>query len=331
MSSALLRPRPLPLERVRPGVVLLVLTAHLALLWLANLYWPLQSITVQIFQKNMQRSVPNASDKDALNANSQAISRPDRQRFGRAEAMLPLPVSQTETSTPLTGTAQTALTTKTASARPLVAAPAAPEIQPKPVVELPPNPVPLAAPSLATTPTPTTAAAPAPALIPAPERVPERLPRPVVRTVDEKLSEPPPKAPVDAASTPSTPNTPLSTAAASGTPQSAVTGTAVTGVAGLPGLTNSATVAAPPIGADLPLNLTLPPRYVYRPPIAVPRRSLAEMANDQLRRKPRDAFAEGMQSAGNIDCLKVAPEGPAQGLLAIGPLLKRAIEEKCKK
>jgi hypothetical protein len=86
---------------------------------------------------------------------------------------------------------------------------------------------------------------------------------------------------------------------------------------------------APGVGA--PLNLNLPPRYIYRPPIAVPRRSLSEMANEQLRRKPRDPFAEGIEAAGNIDCLKDTPEGPAQGLLAIGPLLKRAIEEKCRK
>jgi hypothetical protein len=55
------------------------------------------------------------------------------------------------------------------------------------------------------------------------------------------------------------------------------------------------------------------------------------MANEQLRRKPRDALAEGMDSAGNVDCLKVNPDGTTQGLLAIVPLLKNAIEEKCKK
>jgi hypothetical protein len=55
------------------------------------------------------------------------------------------------------------------------------------------------------------------------------------------------------------------------------------------------------------------------------------MANEQLRRKPRDPFAESVDSAGNIDCLKDRPEGNAQGLLAVGPLLKRAIDEKCKK
>ena len=98
------------------------------------------------------------------------------------------------------------------------------------------------------------------------------------------------------------------------------------------GLPLPATGSSDPRGT--PLNLDPPrfvPRYNYRPPLAVPRRSLSELANEQLRRKPRDPFAETVESAGNIDCLKDTPEGPAQGLLAIGPLLKRAIEEKCKK
>jgi hypothetical protein len=84
-------------------------------------------------------------------------------------------------------------------------------------------------------------------------------------------------------------------------------------------------------GINAPLNLNTPPRYIYRPPVALPRRSLSEMANEQLRRKPRDPFADGIGAAGNIDCLKETPDGPAQGLLAIGPLLKRAMEEKCRK
>lgn len=79
------------------------------------------------------------------------------------------------------------------------------------------------------------------------------------------------------------------------------------------------------------MDLRLPPRYIYRPPVAVPQRSLSEMANEQLRRKPRDPFAEAIDRAANIDCAKETPEGPAQGLLSIGPLLKRAIEEKCKR
>ena len=96
-----------------------------------------------------------------------------------------------------------------------------------------------------------------------------------------------------------------------------------------PGAGGAATGSSAPAGQGL--NLQLPPRYIYRPPLAVPRRSLSELANDQLRRKPRDPFADAVNGAGNIDCLKDTPEGPAQGLLAVGPLLKRAIEEKCKK
>jgi hypothetical protein len=83
-----------------------------------------------------------------------------------------------------------------------------------------------------------------------------------------------------------------------------------------------------------------PSTYPYRPPLATPQRSLSEMANEQLRRKPRDPLAEGMQSAGDIDCAKAASEQGKQenindvntsGLLNVGPLLKRALEGKCRK
>ncbi len=55
------------------------------------------------------------------------------------------------------------------------------------------------------------------------------------------------------------------------------------------------------------------------------------MANEQLRRKPRDELADAVENAGNKDCLKDAPGGPVGGLLAIGNVLKNIIEEKCKK
>ena len=92
MSAALLRPQPLPLERLRPGVGLLVFAFHLGLLWLATLYWPMQSvlfgavqttaqsITVQILQKTTDRAT-SADNNAALSANPQAISNPGRQRF----------------------------------------------------------------------------------------------------------------------------------------------------------------------------------------------------------------------------------------------------------
>ncbi len=102
-------------------------------------------------------------------------------------------------------------------------------------------------------------------------------------------------------------------------------------MAGTPGPSASAASAAS--GARAPLNLSLPrnqPAYPYRPPLAT-QPSLADMANKQLARKPRDAFADSIENAGEVDCLKVGPNGSYSGLLAIGPILKRLIEDKCPK
>jgi hypothetical protein len=73
----------------------------------------------------------------------------------------------------------------------------------------------------------------------------------------------------------------------------------------------------------------------------VPQRSLSEMANEQLGVKSRDRLAEGVQGSGLIDCAKDATAQGADnkigdtantaGLMNIGPLLKRTIEEKCRK
>ena len=128
MTAVVLRPRPLPLDRVQPNVGLLVLAFHVGLLWLAALYWPIQNvlfaaaqdtvqiIAVQIFQKTTERSrIPVQNESDSR-SNPQAISSPGLQRFGRAETMLALPAAQTESSTPLAATAQTA---RTAPARSL--------------------------------------------------------------------------------------------------------------------------------------------------------------------------------------------------------------------
>ena len=364
MTTALFLPPLLPPERVRPGALLLVVALHVGLLWVANLYWPLQSvlftavqntaqsIAVQILQKPTERITPSGGDTAASSATPQAISNPGRLRFGRAEAMLELPASQTEASTPLAGTVQTALAPP---ARIVASAAPQPKNQPSPTT------TPLAKAETR------------------PVAVPERQQPTAVRALDEKLPDPAPiqppvatppssviaavppatpalsvspaevaapvaaQAPVAAATvTPATPATPAPSpsTAASGTVNTATNpGTATATGASLASGSGSAlpsagSAAAPVLsspGAGGPLNLNLPPRYIYRPPIAVPRRSLSEMANDQLRRKPRDPFAEGIEAAGNMDCLKDTPEGPAQGLLAIGPLLKRAIEEKCRK
>ncbi|MDB5861846.1 MAG: hypothetical protein JWQ76_5535, partial [Ramlibacter sp.] len=79
----------------------------------------------------------------------------------------------------------------------------------------------------------------------------------------------------------------------------------------------------------------LPPAPPYlRGPFATPqRRSLADMANEQLRRgKPKDPLAEGMEGAGRDDCLH-PPEkqGAAGGLLALPQVAERALSGKCAK
>lgn len=338
MSTALLRPQPLALERTRPGVALLVVALHLGLLWVANLYWPLQavvqsalhnaaqSMTVQILQKTADR-VAAAVAADALpNSSPQAISNTRRQRIGRAEQMLDLPAPQTEVSTPLSSTVTATAQTVRASAdkaakldKPAAAESPPPVVKADPVPERTVQAVPAAAPirnveeklpELVTLPAPLAPTLPAPAPTPAP------APKPLTVTSPPALPSisPVANAPVTAAVT--------ATASVSGSaPGSSVPGAG----AALPGQVQ------PGFNPASNLNLNLPPRYIYRPPIAVPRRSLSDLANDQLRRKPRDPFAEGIEAAGNMDCLKDTPEGPAQGLLAIGPLLKRAIEEKCRK
>lgn len=340
MSTALYAPQPLPMERLRPGVGLLVLALHMGLLWVANLYSPLQHTAVGVVVVQLLRQDPGratAAPDLSANTHSQAISNPNRQRFGRAETMLDLPAPQTQASTPLTSTAQTAQTAPTVQASP---------VKPSPV-QAPPQPVVKAE--------------------PAPERSAQSLPAaPALRGVEEKMPEPalvpaplpttlpavtaaPAAPPLATASLPSLPasaaaplimTSPSLSPAANGSATSAASGAASSSGSVTPGSSTpgssapgagGALPAQAPTGVHAPLNLNLPPRYIYRPPIAVPRRSLSEMANDQLRRKPRDPFAEGIEAAGNIDCLKDTPEGPAQGLLAMGPLLKRAIEERCRK
>ena len=65
-----------------------------------------------------------------------------------------------------------------------------------------------------------------------------------------------------------------------------------------------------------------------------PKRSLSEMANEQLRRgnKPRDPLAEGMGEAAVDDCLHAPGGTPALGgLLAVPGLAARALSGRCAK
>jgi hypothetical protein len=91
---------------------------------------------------------------------------------------------------------------------------------------------------------------------------------------------------------------------------------------------------APPARAALPpAPVILPPS----PPAIYPgpyreqaRPSLSELANRQLRGKPRDPLAEGMEGAGRDDCLHPpAKEGAATGLLNAPSVVARALTDKC--
>ena len=399
MTRPLLSAHSFPPDRARPGIGLSVVALHLALLWIANLYWPLQvavqGVVVQIFRSDMSataaikgRADAGLSPDTALTRNPRSIST-GSPRVGRAETQLDLPAvaPAVQKSTPLLSTQQLRLSTPSPAARaavevivppepapapvrqniPVVAEPAALAasspllslpVPPPPTLLLPPVPPPLAeqsaqklvesrltqtlpeppqvlpAPALAPVPaSPPAVAAPVPAAVPAPVAapVPAAVPAPVAAPATATATAP-------AAATPVATSQPASRVGATSVP-------APVGVPGVPGGAASSALGAlggglplPATGSNAarsaPLNLDLPrfaPRNNYRPPLAVPRRSLSELANEQLRRKPRDPFAETVESAGNIDCLRDTPEGPAQGLLAIGPLLKRAIEEKCKK
>ena len=90
----------------------------------------------------------------------------------------------------------------------------------------------------------------------------------------------------------------------------------------------------PPALAPAPLILPPPaPLPSLRGPYATPRRSLADMANEQLRRgKPKDPLAEGMEGAGKDDCLHAPKqEGAAGGLLNAPSVIGRALTGNCAK
>ena len=84
-----------------------------------------------------------------------------------------------------------------------------------------------------------------------------------------------------------------------------------------------------------PAPILLPPTGPLHPgPYRIQRRSLADMANEQLRRgqKPKDPLAEGMEEAGRDDCLHIArQEGSVGGLLAAPQLINRALTGRCPK
>jgi hypothetical protein len=95
---------------------------------------------------------------------------------------------------------------------------------------------------------------------------------------------------------------------------------------------------APPAPARPPLPPApqiLPPdtRVIAPGPWNTQRRSLADMANEQLRRgKPRDPLAEGMEGAGREDCLRGGEkQGSVGGLLNAPSVVGRALSGNCPK
>lgn len=88
--------------------------------------------------------------------------------------------------------------------------------------------------------------------------------------------------------------------------------------------------ARPPALPPAPLILPPSPRQIVPGPWNTQRRSLADMANEQLRRERKDPLAEGMEGAGRDDCLR-APreEGAATGLLNAPAVIGRALSGNC--
>jgi hypothetical protein len=384
-------------DHARPGVGFSVVLLHIGLLWVANIYWPLQmaaqdarEVAVQIFRIDTRPDAKAAAGPSATNSRARpdtAVARNPRsittQRLGRAETQLDLPRPQetaqlaaplaVQQSTPLAGTRQVVnqkkLLTPDVAVAPTVPAVATVSVAPiapsqaiapatVPVTATAPAP-PTSAPAVAErapvlkAAEPSTSTSPTPQTPPSP-RLPQTMPDAVVALpaastpslpLPSALATPPALAVptlANAMPTAGTATVASPSAATNANVNPSPNGSAnATGVAAgaTPGLQGAQGVQGDqgvqgtrdgPSGQSSNLNLGVP-RLPYRPPLALPRRSLAEQANEQLRRKPRDPFADAVEGAGNIDCLRETPEGPAQGLLAIGPLLKRAIDEKCKK
>jgi len=85
--------------------------------------------------------------------------------------------------------------------------------------------------------------------------------------------------------------------------------------------------AAPPAAVVVPAIPPLPGPYRIQR-----QRSLADMANEQLRRDKKDPLTQGVEGAAVDDCLH-APNKPSAmgGLLALPGLAARALTDKCAK
>jgi hypothetical protein len=91
--------------------------------------------------------------------------------------------------------------------------------------------------------------------------------------------------------------------------------------------------AARPALPPAPVILPPAPRQIVPGPWNTQRRSLADMANEQLRRgKPKDALEEGMEGATRQDCLRGNEKpGEVNGLLNAPSVIGRALSGNCPK
>jgi hypothetical protein len=84
----------------------------------------------------------------------------------------------------------------------------------------------------------------------------------------------------------------------------------------------------PPPSAILPPA----PRQIVPGPWNTQRRSLADMANEQLRRDRKDPLEQGMEGAARHDCLRNGgTEGPVTGILNAPSVIGQALSGNCPK
>ncbi len=230
----------------------------------------------------------------------------------------------------------------------------APTPAPTPVAVAPPIALPEPAPAAATKPMAQSAppVAPLPAPVPAVAAQSEPAPAPAVQPT-QRLQAPPREVEVTASQPApvgavvsvvpvaprAAPSGGAGSAALNGPGGAAVLGPGQGGnqgaAAGLAGLARplpnaSAASAGTASPVPRPINLALPPGS-YRSP--APRRSLAEMANEQLRQgqPDKDPLAAGMANGGKTDCLRSGGQGALGGLLAAPVLVARALSGDCPK
>ncbi|MFD1580265.1 hypothetical protein ACFSE2_19580, partial [Ramlibacter ginsenosidimutans] len=117
-------------------------------------------------------------------------------------------------------------------------------------------------------------------------------------------------------------------------PAAAQPGNGTPGPAAAPGWGPPGVAPPAPRPALPPAPVILPPspRAIVPGPWNTQRRSLADMANEQLRRERKDPFEQGVEGAGRDDCLHAPAQEPrAGGLLQAPVVIGRALSGNCAK